>query len=106
VADDKKDARSERRKSVYDHKASKRARGEDAGDSGEAEPAARAMEDKPAEKVAEKAAPEGNDMMARHKTERDDMQRRHEVERRDMAAGQRDEERTMNASHEKEYAHG
>lgn len=92
--------REARRKSLYSHDKSKKARGDDAKkDDGPAP--SRDGHANPAS--ADKGHLMADDVLGRHAEEREGLRKAHEVERRDEHGRQRDEHRALNARHEEEY---
>lgn len=102
MAEDRKDEspRAERRRKLYDHDGSKKARGEPAKDEG-------ASPDRSGGHASPKSADDkhlsADGVLGRHAEEREALRKAHEAERRDEHGRQRDEHRAMNARHETEH---
>lgn len=92
--------REERRKKMYGHDRSKKARGEDAKKDDGPAPSREGHADPAA---ADKGPLVADEVLGRHGGERDGLRKAHEAERRDEHGRQRDEHRAMNARHETEH---
>ena len=96
---DEKEPREERRKSVYSHERSKKARGEESERDGKKSEGKAAAEPR----REDNKHLDANEMLGRHAEEREALRKAHEAERRDEHTRQRDEHRAMNARHEEEH---